>query len=367
MSWTVPQYSHNQVNKAGERIVGLVVPEEEMFQAMGIINNWRSAHAYPLQVIKMTLKNRAKSVDASSVVAQRIKRIPAIRLKLQMNPRMTLSSMHDIGGCRAVMKSVSMVERLVEKYELSTAKNPRRGGCFVRKYDYITNPRESGYRGVHLVYKFVTDSQGLHVFNGLRIEIQIRSRLQHSWATAVETVSFFTGQALKSNLGEQNWRRFFAIVAALFAGLEKRPTVPNINVDEKDLFLELLKFKKCIDQLGAFTLAAAEMDSTSGYFHLLVLDPSARTVSVKSFEKQQAAEAQNAYLEAEKQIAISDASVGLPKQAVLVSVDSYKNLRKAYPNYFLDISGFFDTLTNILNSAQKQIKKQIAARSAPTH
>jgi len=40
------------------------------------------------------------------------------------------------------------------------------------------------------------------------IEIQIRSKLQHIWATAVETVGFFTGQAIKSNEGEKEWNDF---------------------------------------------------------------------------------------------------------------------------------------------------------------
>ena len=37
----------------------------------------------------------------------------------------------------------------------------------------------------------------------LRIEMQIRTKLQHIWATAVETMGTFLGQALKSRQGDQ--------------------------------------------------------------------------------------------------------------------------------------------------------------------
>ena len=48
---------------------------------------------------------------------------------------------------------------------------------------------------------------------GLRIEIQIRSRLQHAWATAVETVDAFSGTSLKTTGGsgseKTDWGRFY--------------------------------------------------------------------------------------------------------------------------------------------------------------
>jgi hypothetical protein len=54
-------------------------------------------------------------------------------------------------------------------------------------------------------------------------------------------------------------------------------------------------------------------------------------------------EAQNRYLEVEK------ANKDKPEvQTVLVSVDSVAHLRKAYPNYFLDISEFVMVLKKML-------------------
>ena len=43
----------------------------------------------------------------------------------------------------------------------------------------------SGYRGVHLIYRYNSDRKT--EYNTLLIEMQLRSQLQHAWATAVET------------------------------------------------------------------------------------------------------------------------------------------------------------------------------------
>src|SRR5262245_28004573 len=121
MAWSIPQFSRVQVDTAGEELVYLddlgTFDSEKYDKALAIINNWRSSHSRPLQIMKMTLLRRAQAVHGEALIAQRIKRIPAIRLKLKTNPGMKLSRMHDIGGCRAVMPFVPQVEQLVNHYE----------------------------------------------------------------------------------------------------------------------------------------------------------------------------------------------------------------------------------------------------------
>ena len=55
----------------------------------------------------------------------------------------------------------------------------------------------------------------------MRIELQIRTRLQHLWATAVETAGLYTKKSLKSGQGENGWLEFFMIVSSLFSFKEK--------------------------------------------------------------------------------------------------------------------------------------------------
>jgi putative GTP pyrophosphokinase len=92
---------------------------------------------------------------------------------------------------------VTHVDRLVAAYEASVARNPKVRAEFVKRYDYIAAPKETGYRSVHLIFKYRSQSSKHRAWNGLRVEIQLRSRLQHAWATAVETVDTFTRQTLR--------------------------------------------------------------------------------------------------------------------------------------------------------------------------
>jgi hypothetical protein len=70
---------------------------------------------------------------------------------------------------------------------------------------------------------------------------QIRSRLQHSWATAVETAQLFTGQALKSKIKRANedWLRFSALTSSAFALKEECPKVPDTPDDKDEIAGEL--------------------------------------------------------------------------------------------------------------------------------
>ncbi|MEO9230043.1 MAG: DUF6456 domain-containing protein [Devosia sp.] len=137
-------------------------------------------------------------MDPDILVAQRIKRMSSIEMKLQRFPTMTLSQMQDIGGCRAVVSDASTVNDLVDSYLTSDLKHKLHTND-----DYIISPKDTGYRGRHLIYRYYSDK--IATYNDLKIEMQFRSQFQHAWATAVEIVGTFTRQALKSSQGEENW------------------------------------------------------------------------------------------------------------------------------------------------------------------
>ena len=234
MAWTVPQFSKTKVNWAGEVLVQANVEDypdhksyyDEYFRALDIVNNWRSSHSFPLNTFTVGLKRRTKKIAPTTITAQRIKRMSSIEYKLNRFKTMTLSQMQDIGGCRAIMTSVSDVERLVADYRKSEIKHPMHE-CD----DYIANPKESGYRGVHLIYRYNSDRK--QTYNTLKIEMQIRTHLQHAWATAVETVGTLQQQALKSSQGEEDWLRFFALTSAAFSHREESPPVPGTPTSYK--------------------------------------------------------------------------------------------------------------------------------------
>src|SRR5215213_10917446 len=191
-NWTEPKYTAPQINLAGKLLVNLyndedaqTVQSEEYENALVIINNYRSAHSRPLHTFYVGLKRKAKSISSEATIARRIKRLSSIESKLNREINMKLSQMQDIGGGRAIMKNILQVRKLVNLYTESDLKH-----TLVNHKDYIDEPKASGYRGIHLVWRYKSDKN--KTWNDLKIELQLRSRLQHAWATAVETYGTFT-------------------------------------------------------------------------------------------------------------------------------------------------------------------------------
>jgi hypothetical protein len=345
MAWIERQYSKGQIDAAGRALITLPQGDPARERAIEIVDNWRSCHAYPLLIIKMTLLNRAKKIDSKALIAQRLKRRPSIEIKLRDNPTMKLSQMQDIGGCRAVLRNVGDVKKLVKKYKEFQAKSPKNRSFWDGSddFDYVERPKADGYRSVHLIFRFQSPSPKRKVFNGQRVEIQIRSRLQHSWATAVETAQIFTGQALKSKVKRASaaWLRFFVLTSSAFALREGTALVPGTPADKEELVRELREIvdrENIMASLGTWNAtirllqAEAEPDA---YAFLLILNPTQGTLTVSSFSRDLMERAQSEYQKTEKATE-SDPNV----QVVLVSVESLGALRKAYPNYYADTSEF---------------------------
>jgi hypothetical protein len=353
MAWVEPQYTKGQVNGAGREL--LRDPRREEYDeiityvaALDVVNNWRASHSFPLNTFQNGLRKKGRQVDRNCLVAQRIKRITSIRDKLSRFPTMTLSQMQDIGGCRAILSSVSSVHRLCDLYDKSSIKHKLH-----HIDDYITNPRVSGYRGVHMIYRYYSDKKP--TYNSLLIEMQLRSKFQHAWATAVETVGAFVGQALKASHGHEDWLRFFALMGTVIALREKSQPVPGTPTDSGTLLGELRMHSRNLDvrnRLVGFRTALNVLEGherKSDHYFLIVLNPTANTVSVKPFRLDQAQEATSEYLNAEKDLKDNPGA-----DAVLVSVDSLTALRRAYPNYFADTSVFLDLLPDATRAAGRR-------------
>jgi ppGpp synthetase/RelA/SpoT-type nucleotidyltranferase len=346
VEWISPEYSKSQVNRAGRFLVapGPGWTSEEYFdwsykyaEAQRIVNNWRASHNYPLNTFKVTLRKKTHDVDTGGLVAQRIKRMSSIELKLRRFNTMQMSQMQDLGGCRAIVGTTEQVRMLQTKYEKSELKHK-----LDDVDDYITKPKNSGYRGVHLIYQYNSDAEAASVYNGLFIEMQLRSKLQHAWATAVETVGTFLNQSLKSSTGEDKWLRFFALMGSAIARREGASNlVPNTPSSRRELTTEIRKFAAELKVQNTLTMygnavAVGTQGALQGHhFFLLKLEPSEGRMTVTGYPRRQLEKASADYLEVEKQIAKEPGA-----EAVLVSVDSLAVLQRAYPNYFLDTKVF---------------------------
>lgn len=352
MKWTEPECGSSRAVTAGKILSERKKPTDRISwdDAFNLAGNWRSSHGYPLQVMYVTLRARAKHVDPKALVSQRLKRMPSLIAKLKRFKAMQLSQMHDLGGCRAVLKSVKEAEKLAELYE----QRPCKAAKFYKKYDYISKPKRDGYRGIHLVYRYNSLDKNRSRFNGRRIEIQIRSRKQHGWATAVETIDTFSGQAIKSGIGSRYWKRFFVLISSFIADMEERPQVARTPASVLDWYPELesliikLKVGDVFRGLHAGLELLTKVPKGCNYT-ILVLNSKKRVTEMFSFDDER--DAARKYLAIEKEYA-KEPEV----QAVMVSVDSVKSLRQAYPTYYLDTAGFVAIVEGFMRGAGEHEK-----------
>jgi hypothetical protein len=337
MTWVEPHHSREQVRKAGRAFIDSATSPTDRELARAVINNWRSAHGFPLNSVQMVLRNKVRRLSSGDpVIAQRTKRLPSIRRKLERFEKMDLPRMHDIGGCRAVLEDIDEVRTLEDSYVSGKSRSRNLIG---RHDDYIANPKPDGYRGVHVVVNY--QGEGTQkVWSGLRVEVQLRTKMQHAWATALETVDTFTRQALKSNVGDPEWMRFFALMGAEVAHREGQPLVPGTPpvVGERRAELKRLASRlRVVERLAAYgeTVRVLEdqvVRKDERHF-LLDLDVEEGSLTVRTYSNAAAAEEGYGALEGE---------AGGDRDIVLVAVSSMAALRRAYPNYFLDTSVFLD-------------------------
>lgn len=348
----VPTISKGRINLAGKVLAKNKPNRLSIEEAISIADAWRACHAYPINTFQSTLRRKLSKFSNDPLVAQRLKRMPTIVEKLHRYPKMQLSRMQDIGGVRAILDSVHDVYLLAEEYKDKS----RFTHELVREKDYIKRPRdEDGYRSLHLIYKY--KNKQAKAYNGLLLELQIRTKLQHTWATAVETMGTFLGQALKSRLGDKAWLEFFSVVGSAFASIENTDLLQkHKSMSQKEIFGKVASMNeelKVLEKIKGYSIAVNEINkrgsSDVGWsYHLIVLNSEQKTVQIKPYKRGSIKQATDDYSKVEE-----EAARGKKIEAVLVSAGPLSALRQAYPNFFLDIGGFVDRIEFIIAESKK--------------
>lgn len=336
------KYSRNQINKAGE-ILLTSSDKEKVNQVIDRINDWRMLHLPVLEELyyNIVITFKKENVHIHSV-SHRLKRFSSIRNKIALNPNMGLGGLQDIGGLRIVVSTMKVLDKaffilrnnIPDHFELT--KDP---------VNYVAEPKkESGYRSIHFIYKYKSRN---HDLDGLKIELQLRTKLQHSWAMAVETAELITKSPLKSGKGEEEWIVFFKIISSLFAFKEKTPILrEHFNKGYgtiTDIISQLYKLNRdnnFIDKLKALNISnkySKEENHKNGYY-ILNMNFVDKSVSIKPFPKDKEKEALDEYSLEEKNVEDKKNAV------VLVSVPKFQALQEAYPSYFLDTNKFINNI-----------------------
>lgn len=349
MSFTaVPKESKKQIDRAGQILAGSNQTKSDLVRALELAGAWRACHAYPINTFQATLRTKVRDYNNDPIIAQRLKRMPTIIDKLKRFPAMKLTTMQDIGGVRAILGSVREVYDLADKYRLSS----RFKHELINEMDYVKYPRsDDGYRSLHLIYKYRNNQNSR--YDGLRLELQIRTRLQHTWATAVETMGTLLGQALKSRQGDQEWIDFFAVTSSAFAYKEDTTRVPRFaTLSEKETFLAVANAEarlKALEIMSGISAATQELLARKGEekmwsYHLIILNSIEKTVVIRPYDRDSQEQAIEDYSKAE-----AEAAEGKKIEPVLVSAGRIETLQRAYPNFFLDIRDFVSAINEIKN------------------
>jgi ppGpp synthetase/RelA/SpoT-type nucleotidyltranferase len=363
---TIKRYSGKEVIRAGEKLTSdsVLNNNEEFSQAMNVLSYWRFTHEQPLEKAYELVEKIASQKDKNSICAKRLKRHVSIVNKLRRFEKMKLRNMQDIGGCRAIFKGIKklrQVERELKKRPEFKIKNNQ-----PKIKDYVNYPKEDGYRSVHLIGKF-KDENGVDKY----IEVQLRTMVQHYWATALEIVDLFTNQSLKTNQGEDVWKSFFRDASELFELIDQihlfdslseqaqfdrlyEQTIGQKDEEKREKILECCKrvVKACkhlriIEKLEAYTGSLKVIDerlkdeSIKGYV-LLQMNLHEKTVATEVIDEAEAEKASLLYVEAEKKAAIENHTV-----VALVFSNAVGGIKSAYPNYFADSSQFIKYLAYI--------------------
>ena len=246
--------------------------------------------------------------------------------------------MQDAGGVRVIVKNMEQLELIDTKiHSISGLKSEK---------DYIKNPKPSGYRGKHFIFKK----------DGTLIEIQLRTALQHLWATSVETVDVFQGTSMKTALPndqtENYWQEFFNLVSSVFAGIENSPYLAeHQNMELEHIcgkLMSLMEQYKIADIIK--TYATIDFDNNThdipnAYYAVVRLDGQDKNSLTKYYIENDYQSAIKEY-QNDEQLLDSEASV-------LVSVSSVNKIQQIYPNYYMNLTEFMSTIKEVIDTYHK--------------
>lgn len=331
------QYSIADVRRAGKALSGSIIWDEnrrqEILDTFAIAHSWRDAHIGPMRSMRQSMVQRIRHSGHAGFTAGRAKRMSSIRKKLKRST-LKLDQIQDLAGCRAIMDDMDGVRAMIEECR---QKLPHE---FVRDFPYIDAMKASGYRSHHMVYRF-SGRGDEKLLNDLKVELQVRTRLQHSWATAVEAVGLFRNEDLKAGVGSSDWLRLFRLMSEEFATIEGCGTPSKSRVEEIRALNVDLNAASALDDMKHATKFMEDYVHDDAPYFLITYNLADHTVRVHPESNVFVSSDQ---LDAEERRIESGES---RSKVVLVDVDRIENLRDAYPNYFGDVTMFVHRLRSV--------------------
>jgi putative GTP pyrophosphokinase len=197
----------SQIDKLGERLrAGPAADPEKR-----LLDEYRTSFTVAYEQVMGALAEQFKLAPTG-----RIKSNASILDKLRRQPKMALSRMQDIAGCRIVVDDIlaqnATVEDLVKQFQ------------HIRIVDRRHTPSH-GYRAAHIIVDVASKP----------IEIQVRTALQQLWAESSEKLSDAFDPAIKYGSGPTSAGDIlsnFSTRIAQFESEEQRTRIAIADMDE---------------------------------------------------------------------------------------------------------------------------------------
>lgn len=317
-----PGGSKTRVNRAGDSVRAGTPSNEDL----SIIEEWRRAHRGVLNTFQSILRGRARGTAVT--VAQRHKRRRTIFDKLARFPNMQLARMDDVAGCRLIFATEAELTAFRSHFHRAPFNHRMRNAP--EKYDYIASPKASGYRGIHDVYEYDVQSSVGQGLRGLYVEIQYRTRVQHSWATAVELIGFITESEPKFQRGDARFEDAMVFASEILARAHEERRGPIPELSNRDLVQRFLRLEKELGLLAMLKGLNAADQAASDMRNFLLIMRGGQRLEVRPFRD--APEALRTLFAIEQSEPEAD--------VVLVRADTTDDIREAFKNYFSDARDF---------------------------
>lgn len=341
-------YSTRQLRNISSKLRNqkVLTQEEEV-----CFEDFRKGHREIMNDFQSSIRQkitRSKYANKKIIFVQRLKRRKTILNKLSERLcEMDLIRMHDIAGGRLIFPDIPTLlkfrEEFVKSYYSRSKKYIRTNGD---KYNYIENPKDTGYRSIHDVFQEKIDKK-----IKAKIEIQYRTQLQHAWATTCEVWDMNFEDKTKFGLSSNpDIKMFFKYISEILARFLEQDSFYEIS--DIDLFLNVKKLEskyKILSKLRKLPILkkieCSMPDMPQKKKILLILNKKMHDIEINTY--QHIYEAIENYTITEKDNT---------DDAVLVQGKNKKELKKAFNNYFNDVEFFFKSWKKCLSILKSKYK-----------
>ncbi|MGP5574722.1 MULTISPECIES: RelA/SpoT domain-containing protein [Psychrobacter] len=318
------------------------VSEEEFREALLVLKQYRENHIPYLRFFSSLLESKLNRLQIfeQSIVSSRSKRLESIANKLVVRKKMRLAQMDDVVGIRVTLPNINILNQFLYDNDDCEIVNSE---CVFDNFhtkNYILEPKDDGYRGIHQIFKCKTDGDSY-----VKLEMQIRTKIQHEWATVVEILGSLKNVSFKAGQGNKKYLHFLVLSSVLFSIEEGVAAVAAYaNLAPAEVCAELNKLDKelqVIEMLRSFNSLPTPKNNVEAKYYLIQLDLNTHETIILPYNDEH--DANEDYVKLEQTYQGSDQF-----DVVLVSVDDVNKIEEAYPNYFLDSNDFISRYNALL-------------------